>query len=136
MTPTGWSTAYGTGALRLPSAAHITENSKEPGPRPRPLKPPRIEHLYHFQGVNAMKITVMQVNNELASTGVSVYVDGQLLGSIGPGGSVSASLEAPSCLVRVECGVYSRELILWQDSALQVSWGLNPPEMIVSHAKK
>ena len=31
-----------------------------------------------------MKITVMQVNNELASTGVSVYVDGQLLGSIGP----------------------------------------------------
>ena len=27
------------------------------------------------QGVNAMKITVMQVNNELASTGVSVYVD-------------------------------------------------------------
>lgn len=70
-----------------------------------------------------MKITVMQVNNELASTGVSVYVDGQLLGSIGPGGSVSASLEAPSCLVRVECGVYSRELILWQDSALQVSWG-------------
>ena len=47
-----------------------------------------------------MKITVMQVNNELASTGVSVYVDGQLLGSIGPGGSVSASLEAPSCLVR------------------------------------
>ena len=32
-----------------------------------------------------MKITVMQVNNELASTGVSVYVDGQLLGSIGPG---------------------------------------------------
>ena len=23
-----------------------------------------------------------------------------------------------------------------QDSALQVSWGLNPPEMIVSHAKK
>ena len=51
-----------------------------------------------------MKITVMQVNNELASTGVSVYVDGQLLGSIGPGGSVSASLEAPSCLVRVECG--------------------------------
>ena len=52
-----------------------------------------------------MKITVMQVNNELASTGVSVYVDGQLLGSIGPGGSVSASLEAPSCLVRVECGV-------------------------------
>ena len=71
-----------------------------------------------------------------ASTGVSVYVDGQLLGSIGPGGSVSASLEAPSCLVRVECGVYSRELILGQDSALQVSWGLNPPEMIVSHAKK
>lgn len=52
-----------------------------------------------------MKITVMQVNNELASTGVSVYVDGQLLGSIGPGGSVSTSLEAPSCLVRVECGV-------------------------------
>ena len=51
-----------------------------------------------------MKITVMQVNNELASTGVSVYVDGQLL--------------------------------LGQDSALQVSWGLNPPEMIVSHAKK
>ena len=84
----------------------------------------------------AMKITVMQVNNELASTGVSVYVDGQLLGSIGPGVSVSASLEAPSCLVRVECGVYSRELILGQDSALQVSWGLNPPEMIVSHAKK
>ena len=83
-----------------------------------------------------MKITVMQVNNELASTGVSVYVDGQLLGSIGPGGSVSASLEAPSCLVRVECGVYSRALILWQDSALQVSWGLNPPEMIVSHTKK
>lgn len=84
-----------------------------------------------------MKITVMQVNSELASTGVSVYVDGQLLGSIGPGGSVSASLEAPSCLVRVECGgVYSRELILGQDSALQVSWGLNPPEMIVSHAKK
>lgn len=84
-----------------------------------------------------MKITVMQVNNELASTGVSVYVDGQLLGSIGPGGSVSASLEAPSCLVRVECGVStSRELILGQDSALQVSWGLNPPEMIVSHAKK
>ena len=41
-----------------------------------------------------MKITVMQVNNELASTGVSVYVDGQLLGSIGPGGSVSTSLEA------------------------------------------
>ena len=77
-----------------------------------------------------MKITVMQVNNELASTGVSVYVDGQLLGSIGPGGSVSASLEAPSC------GVYSRELILGQDSALQVSWGLNPPEMIVSHTKK
>ena len=75
-----------------------------------------------------MKITVMQVNNELASTGVSVYVDGQPLGSIGPGGSVSASLEAPSCLVR--------ELILGQDSALQVSWGLNPPEMIVSHAKK
>ena len=36
-----------------------------------------------------MKITVMQVNNELASTGVSVYVDGQLLGSIGPGGSVA-----------------------------------------------
>ena len=35
-----------------------------------------------------MKITVMQVNNELASTGVSVYVDGQLLGSIGPGGSL------------------------------------------------
>ena len=68
--------------------------------------------------------------------GVSVYVDGQLLGSIGPGGSVSASLEAPSCLVRVECGVYSRELILGQDSALQVSWGLNPPEMIVSHTKK
>lgn len=67
-----------------------------------------------------MKITVMQVNNELAS----------------PGGSVSASLEAPSCLVRVECGVYSRELILGQDSALQVSWGLNPPEMIVSHTKK
>lgn len=31
-----------------------------------------------------MKITVMQVNSELASTGVSVYVDGQLLGSIGP----------------------------------------------------
>lgn len=30
----------------------------------------------------------------------------------------------------------SRELILGQDSALQVSWGLNPPEMIVSHAKK
>ena len=27
-----------------------------------------------------MKITVMQVNNELASTGVSVYVDGQPLG--------------------------------------------------------
>ena len=84
-----------------------------------------------------MKITVMQVNSELASTGVSVYVDGQLLGSIGPGGSVSASLEAPSCLVRVECGgVYSRERILGQDSALQVSWGLNPPEMIVSHTKK
>lgn len=84
-----------------------------------------------------MKITVMQVNSELASTGVSVYVDGQLLGSIGPGGSVSTSLEAPSCLVRVECGgVYSRELILGQDSALQVSWGLNPPEMIVSHTKK
>ena len=84
-----------------------------------------------------MKITVMQVNSELASTGVSVYVDGQLLGSIGPGGSVSASLEAPSCLVRVECGgVYSRELILGQDSALQVSWGPNPPEMIVSHTKK
>ena len=60
----------------------------------------------------------------------------QLLGSIGPGGSVSASLEAPSCLVRVECGVYSRELILGQDSALQVSWSLNPPEMIVSHTKK
>lgn len=56
-----------------------------------------------------MKITVMQVNNELASTGVSVYVDGQLLGSIGPGVSVSASLEAPSCLVRVECGVYRQE---------------------------
>ena len=48
----------------------------------------------------------------------------------------SWAVEAPSCLVRVECGVYSRELILWQDSALQVSWGLNPPEMIVSHAKK
>ena len=44
---TGWSTAYGTGALRLPSAAHITENSKEPGSRPRSLKTPKIEHLYH-----------------------------------------------------------------------------------------
>jgi toxin YoeB len=41
------STAYGTGALRLPSAAHITENSKEPGPRPRSLKTPKIEHLYY-----------------------------------------------------------------------------------------
>ena len=83
-----------------------------------------------------MKITVMQVNNELASTGVSVYVDGQLLGSIDTGVSVSAYLEAPPCLVRVECCGYSLELILGQDSALQVSWGLNPPEMIVSHAKK
>ena len=83
-----------------------------------------------------MKITVMQVNNELASTGVSVYVDGQLLGSIGPGGSVSASVDASACRLLVECGVYRQELILGQDSALQVSWGLNPPEMIVSHTKK
>ena len=72
-----------------------------------------------------MKITVIQVNNELASTGVSVYVDGQLLGSIGPGGSVL-----------VECGVYRQELTLEQSAVLQVSWGLTTPEMIVSHAKK
>lgn len=64
-----------------------------------------------------MKITVMQVNNELASTGVSVYVDGQPLGSIGPGGSVSASLEAPSCLVRVECGVYTAGNSFWGRTA-------------------
>lgn len=64
-----------------------------------------------------MKITVMQVNNELASTGVSVYVDGQLLGSIGPGGSVSASLEAPSCLVRVECGVSTAGSSFWGRTA-------------------
>ncbi len=84
-----------------------------------------------------MKITVMQVNSELATYRALSLRGRQLLGSIGPGGSVSASLEAPSCLVRVECGgVYSRELILGQDSALQVSWGLNPPEMIVSHTKK
>lgn len=83
-----------------------------------------------------MKITVFQVNNELASTGISVYVDGQLLGSIGPGGSLSASLEAPSCLVRVECGVYRQELTLEQSAVLQVSWGLTTPEMIVSHVKK
>lgn len=81
-----------------------------------------------------MKITVMQVNNELASTGVSVYVDGQPLGSIGPGGSVSGGPFLPRS-DGVRC-VYSRELILGQDSALQVSWGLNPPEMIVSHTKK
>ncbi|MFQ9917459.1 MAG: hypothetical protein ACLRWQ_14700 [Flavonifractor plautii] len=83
-----------------------------------------------------MKITVMQVNNELASTGVSVYVDGQLLGSIGPGGSVSASLEAPSCLVRVECGVYGRELILGAGQRPASLLETHPPEMIVSHAKK
>ena len=90
-----------------------------------------------------MKITVMQVNNELASTGVSVYVDGQLLGSIGPGGSglpgarsVSASLEAPACRLLVECGVYRQELTLEQSAVLQVSWGLTTPEMIVSPAKR
>ena len=83
-----------------------------------------------------MKITVMQVNNELASTGVSVYVDGQPLGSIGPGGSVSASLEAPACRLLVECGVYRQELTLEQSTVLQVSWGLTTPEMIVSPAKR
>ena len=88
------------------------------------------------QGVNAMKITVIQVNNELASTGVSVYVDGQLLGSIGPGGSISASVDASACRLLVECGVYRQELTLEQSAVLQVSWGLTTPEMIVSHAKK
>lgn len=83
-----------------------------------------------------MKITVMQVNNELASTGVSVYVDGQLLGSIGPGGSVSASVDAPACRLLVECGVYRQELTLEQSAVLQVSWGLTTPEMIVSPVKK
>ena len=55
-----------------------------------------------------MKITVIQVNNELASTGVSVYVDGQLLGSIGPGGSVSASVDASACRLLVSAGFTAR----------------------------
>lgn len=83
-----------------------------------------------------MKITVMRVNNEFASAGVFVYIDGQLLGSTGPGGNISTPLEAPSCLVWVECDVYGRGLILGRDNALQVPWDLNPPEMTVNHAKR
>ena len=83
-----------------------------------------------------MKITVMQVNNELQHRRL------RLCGRAAPGQyrprrqrlCVSGGPFLPrSSGVR---RVYSRELILWQDSALQVSWGLNPPEMIVSHTKK
>ena len=83
-----------------------------------------------------MRISVTQVKNEYASAGVTVYVQGARIGSIGPGGTVDVETpDTDRCEVLVVCGFYHKRMVIGRSSELLVSWSLRPPDIVLEHKK-
>lgn len=83
-----------------------------------------------------MTITVTQIDSDYASTGVEIYVDGNRLGVIGRGESVSTEVpDTDRCSVRAVCGVYRKEMVVGGDADILVKWVLNPPDMVLERKR-
>lgn len=78
-----------------------------------------------------MTITVTQHNSEAASHGVTIYVDREKVGVIGPGETLTIKRERVG-LVRAECGVYSKSIIMDGDGSLMIRWNTTSKEMDLS----
>ena len=84
-----------------------------------------------------MLVQVTQVDNDYASTGVDVWVQGEKLGRIGRGGSVSTEIPyTDQCKVEVECGTYKNRMVVGGDADILVKWVLNPPDMVLERKRK
>lgn len=78
-----------------------------------------------------MTVTVTQYDNEAASQAVTIYVDGEKVGVIGPGETLTIKRDRVG-LVRAECGSYSRSIIMEQDGSLMIRWSPTAQEMDLS----
>lgn len=78
-----------------------------------------------------MTVTVTQFDNEAASHAVTIYIDGERVGAIGPGETLTIKRDRIG-LVRAECGVYSRSIIMEGDGSLMVRWSPTAQDMDLS----
>lgn len=84
-----------------------------------------------------MLVTVTQIDSEYASNGVDVWVQGEKLGRIGRGGTVSTEIPyTDRCEVVVECGTYKKRMVVGGDADILVKWVLNPPDMVLERKSK
>ena len=80
-----------------------------------------------------MTIIVSQSDNELASSGVEAFVQGNSLGKIGRGGSASTEIpDTDQCEVIITCGLFRRRMVITGDANYVVSWSIHPPDMVVT----
>ncbi len=75
-----------------------------------------------------MTVTVTQFDNEAASQAVTIYADGERVGVIGPGESLTIKRDHIS-LICAECGVYNRSISVDGDVSLQVRWNSMAQDM-------
>ena len=84
-----------------------------------------------------MLVSIAQVDNDYASTGVDIWVQGEKLGRIGRGSSVSTEIPfTDRCEVVAECGTYRKKMVVGGDADILVKWVLNPPDMVLERKSK
>jgi len=81
-----------------------------------------------------MIINVTQPDNGLASQSVEVLADDVLVGSIGPGETVTVDTPGP-CSIFAKCGFYDDRYFVDVDTNLTVQWSSSPAGMRLTKTK-
>lgn len=76
-----------------------------------------------------MTIVVTQQDSPLASSAVSILVNRELLGSVGPGENIMLKVDAPVCDVEAVCGTYRSWYVLKHDEKLVIRWSATADRM-------
>jgi len=81
-----------------------------------------------------MIVNVTQPDNGLASQSVEVLADDVLVGSIGPGETVTVNSPVPCC-ISARCGFYDDSYLVDGDTNLTVQWSSSPAGMRLTKTK-
>lgn len=83
-----------------------------------------------------MTVIVTQTESENASHCVTLFVNGEIAGGVGPGESLAIKKEAPECEIVAVCGIYRESIKLTHDETLMIRWIATAKRMELVPAKK
>ena len=69
-----------------------------------------------------MTVIVTQTESENASHCVTLFANGEIVGGIGPGESLTIKKDVPECEFVAVCGVYRESIKLTHDETLTIRW--------------